>query len=361
MAQTSKSFLQSVKQVLFPTSSSDPVSDDSSTSKPVTAASLQDLFPKVDPEIAGSDCDHDCDSCTVSLPRNFKIEENDELYGRIQEWSTHMLVATGKSDWVRDVADEAGSLMEAIQKGTEVKPSNGRMMLSASNIPLPSDSDGYASPTTVLLLPAWIFVGNVTPQSANTLITEFVDLGPTSSTPLGKSMIPRSLSNKALAEGLTSWQCHHSALILLCSQGTRDARCGQSAPLLRKEFGRHLRLYGLDRDLDDERPGGVGIYFISHVGGHKYSANVMIYRKDNAFGVDDMETHGKISRDMLLSRAKDADQSRQSGASQCVWLARVRPEDCEGIIKYTVLQGKLVKPEKQLRGGFDRRRKLLSW
>lgn len=47
--------------------------------------------------------------------------------------------------------------------------------------------------------------------------------------------------------------------------------------------------------------------------------------------------------------------------AQCIWLARVRPEDCEGIIKYTVLQGKVVKPERQLRGGFDRGKGLVSW
>ncbi len=49
------------------------------------------------------------------------------------------------------------------------------------------------------------------------------------------------------------------------------------------------------------------------------------------------------------------------GAAQCIWLARVRPEDCEGIVKFTVLQGKVVKPERQLRGGVDREKGLVSW
>ena len=61
----------------------------------------------------------------------------------------------------------------------------------------------------------------------------------------------------------------------------------------------------------------------------------------------------------------DGDQGRPSGkdgeAGQCIWLARVRPEDCEGIVKFTVLQGKVVKPERQLRGGFDRVKGLVSW
>ena len=48
-------------------------------------------------------------------------------------------------------------------------------------------------------------------------------------------------------------------------------------------------------------------------------------------------------------------------AAQCIWLARVRPEDCENIVRYTVLQGKVVKPKSQLRGGFDRSRQVVSW
>ena len=48
-------------------------------------------------------------------------------------------------------------------------------------------------------------------------------------------------------------------------------------------------------------------------------------------------------------------------AAQCIWLARIRPEDCENVVKYTVLQGKVVKPESQLRGGFDREKGVVSW
>lgn len=84
-----------------------------------------ELFPKVDPAVDGEDCDHDCTSCVVKLPKGFKIDEEDKLYGHVKEWNTHVLVATGKTDWVRDVADEEGSLMEAIEKKAEAKISNG--------------------------------------------------------------------------------------------------------------------------------------------------------------------------------------------------------------------------------------------
>jgi hypothetical protein len=123
---------------------------------------------------------------------------------------------------------------------------------------------------------------------------------------------------------------------------------------------------GLYRDLHDERPGGVGIYFISHVGGHKFSANVMVYRHSSAIQKPDatndsaqgLRVEDDAGREVLL----DADKESSGGeAAQCIWLARVRPEDCENIIRYTVLQGKVVKPERQLRGGFDRSKELASW
>ncbi len=87
-------------------------------------APLEKLFTKVDPAVDGDDCDHDCESCTVKYPRKFDVDEEDKLYGHIQGWATHVLVATGKTDWVRDVEDEVGSVMEAFRE-SEVKPSNG--------------------------------------------------------------------------------------------------------------------------------------------------------------------------------------------------------------------------------------------
>lgn len=234
-------------------------------------------------------------------------------------------------------------------------------MLSASNIPTPSHSSNYDEPTTVLLLPAFVILENVTPKAVPALIEHFVNHGPTNTTPLGPISIPASLPDPMpTAEQVTSRPSPHRALVLLCSQKTRDARCGQSAPLLRKELARHLQPLGLYRDLDDERPGGVGIYFISHVGGHKYSANVMIYRKSDAFGMDNLE-RAKVEGEVPMPSKDVPSEHAGDGAAQCLWLARIKPEDCENLVKFTILQGKVVKPHQQLRGGFDRQRGVFSW
>ncbi|TDZ59757.1 Actin patches distal protein 1 [Colletotrichum trifolii] len=330
-----------------------------------------ELFAKTDPALDGDACDHDCESCHVKYPKGFKIDESDELYGHIKGWSTHALVATGKTDWVRDVADEKGSVMEGI--GKAAAPSNGKLMLSASNIPTPSHSSDYSEPTTVLLLPAFVVIDHVTPKRVPELISEFVDKAPTNTSPLAPLSLPTSVpiastngtdtgsAAPAIPPQMSRRPCPHSALILLCSQKTRDARCGQSAPLIRKELERHLRPLGLFRDLDDERPGGVGIYFISHVGGHKYSANVMVYRRPDAFGLDNVERASAQEEDLKPKIKAAVPETEDVGAAQCIWLARIKPEDCENLVRYTVLQGKVVKPETQLRGGFDREKGVMSW
>jgi len=367
------------------------------------ARSERELFPATSADVDGPDCLHDCESCTAHYPARFRIDEDDKLYGQVRGWNTHLIVGTGKTDWVRDVTDEKGSVMEAVGR-VGLEAANGKVMLSASNMPPGHEDNGLdEGASTCLLLPAWILIESVRPHDVPELMRTVVGKSVTSTTLVEKKSkeakvaditqngekTPREerqaqqngsveqpdqeaaaddgpdVSQLHIGEGNPSSDrpsqatlrsipskfktrpCPHSYLILLCSHKTRDARCGQSAPLLRKEFERHLRPLGLYRDLQDERPGGVGIYFINHVGGHKYAANVLVYRREGAKGDG---TNG------------DTDQGPLSGeAAQFIWLARVGPKDCENIIKYTVLQGKVVKPQKQLRGGFDRERGLTSW
>ncbi|CAN9369737.1 unnamed protein product [Alternaria alternata] len=345
------------------------------------AKKTEELFPTTDPAVDGDDCLHDCASCSVKYPRKFEIDETEELYGHVKGWSTHLIVATGKTDWVRDVADEKGSIMEAVDRG-DAKPSNGKLMLSASNIPVPDHSDHSSM---VLLLPSWQFIDNVTPANIPELITGFVNPGPTNNMPLRShkaSALPppkspgRDFFRRTYPLLDTTVATRHLTAQSSTIQKTRDARCGQSAPLLRKEFERLLRPMGLYRDLHDERPGGVGIYFISHVGGHKFSANVMVYRHSSVVSrpekvnghtngaetrLEELKLEDDSGQEVLLDANKEQEADGNGEAAQCIWLARVKPEDCENIIKYTVLQGKVVKPERQLRGGFDRAKQLASW
>jgi hypothetical protein len=355
-------------------------------------------------------------------------------------------------------------------------------MMSASNIPIP-ESD-IENATRVLLLPAFVFVDNVTPANVPALINDVINPAP-----VNMAKPSSAASSLTVASPMLVRQCPYDYLVLLCSHKTRDARCGQSAPIIKKELERHLRPLGLLRDLHDDRPGGVGIYFVSHVGGHKFAANMLVYRRAGTPGaeyVPDEEHANDAAAKMAVHEAAVSEtivealqyatlvengtshtngsaqtnghakengaavngtsqsngthevaeakidvavepttaanghakengaavngtsqsngthetaeakidvtveptpaangatvnggSSQENGhkaepldellderrpeAGQCIWLARVRPEHCENIVNFTILQGKVVKPGQQLRGGFDRCKQLSSW
>lgn len=234
------------------------------------------------------------------------------------------------------------------------------MKISASNLPPPHEyyaaqEAGRPKPTTLILLPSFTVLEGVTPDDAEVVIGNYINPGPTTSEPLLPSELPASSSTSSstleptiedeerkeeveVSEKLASLALSsssppsshpypHDYLILICSHRRRDARCGISAPILRKEFEKHLRPLNLWRDLSDVRPGGASVVFINHVGGHKYSANVIIYRKADGQGI---------------------------------WLARVAPKHVEGIVKHTLVKGKIVHPD-MIRGGFNRQTGLASW
>lgn len=266
-------------------------------------------------------------------------------------------------------------------------------------------SDKY-QPTTVLLLPSWTLIENVTPGTTPELISRFINPSstnldplsfppprpatapptpPTPTTTAGPAsrltlQIPTSpypalpgsptslsptkpgtpltptpdLQNLSLHDlpytldsTLRATPFPHDTLILVCSHRRRDARCGISAPILRKEFERHLRPLGLWRDLSDMRPGGVKLLFINHVGGHRWAANVIIYRKQ-----DKESSREGEDRDGVGGRAEEVMQG--------IWLAKVAPRHVEGIVKHTILEGRVC-DSGLIRAGFDRRTGLHSW
>ena len=102
----------------------------------ITQAPQGKPFPKTDPLIDGEDCQHDCETCTIKLPSGFKIDEKEELYGHVNGWSTHLIIATGKTDWVKDVANEKGSVMEAVGKaGQELENGVSRIFCYSDIVP----------------------------------------------------------------------------------------------------------------------------------------------------------------------------------------------------------------------------------
>ena len=73
----------------------------------------------------------------------------------------------------------------------------------------------------------------------------------------------------------------------------------------------------------------MGMYFISHTGGHKYTANVIIYQR-RMMGATDGVGGDENARE---ARREVGGCEGEEGAVPRIWLARVKPEDCKGIVK----------------------------
>lgn len=122
---------------------------------------------------------------------------------------------------------------------------------------------------------------------------------------------------------------HHSPTVLTCGHGGRDQRCGIMAPVLEAEFARVLRARGFTSTGADtpatDRPDHANIGVISHVGGHKYAGNVVVYIPP-----------GMTSNPL---------------AGKGIWYGRVEPKHVEGIVEETILGGRVVTDH--FRGGID--------
>jgi hypothetical protein len=145
-------------------------------------------------------------------------------------------------------------------------------------------------------------------------------------------------------------------VIMICGHGRRDTRCGTMGPLLQEEFEDKLPNFGVKvlegRDgrkqkTKEERkaarqqhifarknqqqthtPFTARVGLISHIGGHKWAGNVIIY-------------FPKYYKEHPLA------DHRLRGKG--IWYGRVEPWHVEGIIEQTIKQGVIIK--ELFRGG----------
>ena len=140
-------------------------------------------------------------------------------------------------------------------------------------------------------------------------------------------------------------ECHHVPYpsIFICGQNSRDTRCGVLGPLLLKEFKRRLAKEKRSRNTRKGQwnftpnEGGLSkkardpyavLALISHIGGHKFAGNVVIYFPEK-----------------WKSRGK---QEVNSLAGKGIWYGRVEPKHVWGIMEETIKGGRII--EELLRG-----------
>lgn len=121
--------------------------------------------------------------------------------------------------------------------------------------------------------------------------------------------------NPSLAAHLLPAEPITTPTILICGHGGRDARCGTLGPILQSLFRAELQRRSIAADVAQ----------ISHIGGHKYAGNVIIYVPPT--GVEG--------------------NSALAGAG--IWYGRVGPENVEGVVEETFGKGRVI--GELLRGG----------
>ncbi|AOA61192.1 Actin patches distal protein [Komagataella phaffii CBS 7435] len=265
-----------------------------------------------------SQCPATCSAaeCFTRYPNSYKDDpgsKNDLLWKSTKPYSLHIIIPTGKSDWKRDATDVDGTILKSIShwaSSTKLVPK--AVKVSTSSIPQSNAKDPRIAEQTagdILILPYFVWVKQLCMEDVDAVLDELVPIlfsnFSIETTQVEPIDIPAEIKGYEIVKDT------NKSYVFLCSHKTRDKRCGITAPIIKKEMCIHLRDHDLYRDLGDDRPGGVQVHFINHVGGHKYAANVLIYLK--------------------------------SGAN--IWLARCNPFNVKPIIEETILGGGKVWPE----------------
>ncbi|KPM41264.1 hypothetical protein AK830_g5298 [Neonectria ditissima] len=297
-----------------------------------------------------------------AMPDGLPLDREGPMKGAIAGYAEQVLVCTGNTDWPSRIEEEssgdnlAADLKELFGRGGDYSdPFHNISVLNAS-FPSSIPPRPEVQSTSAYLLPSFKYVPflpRVSFDSVQALAKGFLLPAKLHAAHDGLSPIHRDrLTRKDAYQGLLlGVQDVHDVLVLICGHGGRDARCGIVAPVLKAEFDEKLRGEGFDvlrgavqvglRDAP-RIPGEVGaektaarIGTISHIGGHKFAGNVIIY---------------------LPPSLKMGDKAHPL-AGHGIWYGRVEPKHVEGIVRETILKGNVVAD--MFRGGIDAERNML--
>ena len=193
-----------------------------------------------------------------------------------------------------------------------VQPFNN-ILITASSLPASTQKNT----TTALLFPTFKRIPSIphTLESWRDFATAYLKARTLHPMHAGLSAEQKAklLRDEAAASKLPPAQDIIHPVILICGHGGRDSRCGILGPIMHSSFTRELARRGIHAEVAQ----------ISHIGGHKYAGNVIIYLPPSM-------------RDNGL---------RGSG----IWYGRMGPENVEGVVQETVVRGRVVR--ELLRGG----------
>lgn len=300
------------------------------------------------------------------------MDHTTPLNGAMSAYQEHVLVCTGRDDWTSRIEDEhEGKNLAAYLKdkffgrgGEANDPFHNVSVLNASFESTPPAAAASAEGSrSVYLLPSFKYVPHIREgqyEDVKSLVKGWVlprTLSPMyEKTPEMKPEDPEKLlQDEGYRDRLQGVRDVDEILVLICGHGGRDERCGVFGPLLRGEFEEKLATLGglvvnkgpkeTDSSTNSHNEGiqqedqpvtSARVGLISHIGGHKYAGNVILY----------------LPPGMKLRTGE-----RHPLAGMGIWYGRVEPKHVEGIIKETLERGNVI--EEFYRGAINKDRKLL--
>jgi (2Fe-2S) ferredoxin len=265
-------------------------------------------------------------TCTcAALPPNLDIDHKTPISNNIATYTSHILVSTAQSDWLSRIEDEktsptsqpwgrfVGDLKAAFSRGGKHHDPYRNVLVTTSSFRAAKDR------RTALLFPANEEIVLPAPGNGDEAQGEDEALDAL----LAHAITPpESRDGATPGKKLLEITPLTSPTILICSHHSRDSRCGILGPLLHAEFSRQL-----PAELQ-----GVRVGMISHIGGHKWAGNVIVY------------TPPKWRTLAVPGSREDGDDEGLSPlAGKAVWYGRVEPRHVEGIIRETVLGGNVIR------------------
>ncbi|OJJ43743.1 hypothetical protein ASPZODRAFT_102456 [Penicilliopsis zonata CBS 506.65] len=293
---------------------------------------------------------------TPALPEGLPIDHDQPLNGTMAAYTQQILVCTGQKDWTSRIENDGenqgwGELVRGLKRlmgrgGKYADPYNN-VLVTNSSFPSAENASSSSPVASAFLFPSFKYIRNIpvnlqSPEEQKGLdLSTFVRayLLPEQIHAMNSSLPPSRQAELTRSPELQLdfpeiIDIKHSPTILICSHGGRDMRCGVMAPALETEFRRVLDMRGFSSDstkpsvIDGPRHANIGL--ISHIGGHKYAGNVIIY----------------IPPGMTVS-----DSTMHPLAGKGIWYGRIEPKHVDGLVQETILGGKVVADH--FRGGIS--------
>lgn len=193
--------------------------------------------------------DHECE-CMYGFERPDFLTRDGDLLGSIDDFKKHVIICTGQLDWPRIITEPDGlakTFHNYIKSLKDKMPD--RVKISACN-QISENPNGEGM--DVIIFPDLVKYKNVTEKDVAALVDSQLVAG----TRFG------GLESEPI-DG--DW-------VFVCTHNERDRRCGVCGPRLLLEFDKALKSEQFSHLAER-----IKIRAISHIGGHKFAGNVLIY------------------------------------------------------------------------------------